>query len=159
MPSYAIPAGIALLVLSLLVFYLNILWGILALLGGLVITFTKVGMEINKQNLMYRDFYDLFGIRYGEWSSYKGFTQVSYLRKTESTQADPQASWMLPVYSRTTFYDVYLLNSDRSRKRKIWRFLKAKEAADLVKKLSVKLELEIIQPTSPTRSRQRNRRR
>ena len=159
MPSYAIPAGVALLVLSPLLFYINILLGILGLMAGLVMTFTKVGMEIDTTNKKYRDFYDLCGIRHGEWSSYQDFKHIAFYRKTESTQADPHAFWMLPVYSRTIFYDVYILSEDHLQKRKIWRFMKRQNALKLVKKLSQNLDLEMIQPPAPTRTRNRHRRR
>ena len=135
--------GFAITFLGILVFFMNIIFGLIFLVIGINILMTE-GSEINLQNKHYRSLKSLFGIHFGKWKPTPEFEYVSVF-KTKENQT------IRVITAETTLQnDVIVLNLfyNRNKHITIYKTQDKNDAFRVAEKLSAYFNIEILDATT-----------
>lgn len=117
--------------------------GIIFLLLGILLTFSKSGIQINTTDNTYRSYNSWFGVKQGKWKSIKNWSYLTLLINRSQTAVSSLSNrrTLTPI---DIFYEITLIDKTKSRKLAIKRLKDKDIAVSDLNDLSQKLNLPII---------------
>jgi hypothetical protein len=128
---------------------------LLALIGGILI-FIRRGIIFNVENKTIKQYYTIYGIPFGEWISIEKYPYISILNKQYSGAFKSGGNLQMHQ-SKFNHFELTLLDKSHRMKLLINSYDEYNMAENVMKKLSSKLNIEIVKysPKIGAKSKQR----
>lgn len=159
-PSSFVFTGYIFILVGIIIVYNNLIVGLITVLIGTFIGFTKSGIQIDPERKLYRKYDSFFGLMRGKWESMQAYKSIALLKYKEES-ATLSRSNRRAVTSSDILFDICLLNENHRKKLPIKRLKSKEEATEDLKKLSTLLGFSIsvykpqISPKSNARRKPR----
>lgn len=135
--------GYVFIIAGLLAISTFITLGILFILFGSFVAFTRSGIQINIQNNTYRSYNSIFGLKQGKWKSLSDWTYITLLKNITQTAVFSMSNRQTLTPSEL-FYDITIFDSSYRKKMAIKRLKSKEDAIKDLKELSSILNLSIV---------------
>ena len=135
--------------------------GLTFLFIGINISFAKSGIQIDPDEKKYREYYGLFGLRYGKWKALDKFKYLTILHNRETVSTYSRSNRSIDISD--LWFDICLLNENHRQKLIVMRFKSKDKAIEKIKNLSALLGFDVVkyspEISEATRLRRQRRRR
>lgn len=159
LPTAAVYLGYLLLIIGFVnIISLDFFTGIADLITGVALSFSYMGIQIDVKNHLYRNYISFFGLPIGTWKSLDIYTNTAVLRSLVKYTSYYRG--VIPLNTRETYYEVYLLNESHREKLLVERLTNKEQAIVKAKSLANTLKIEYSQTYNPVisaRSRARRK--
>ena len=157
-PPSVVVVGYIFLVAGVLFILENTFIGIGLAVIGTFGAFAKTGVQIDPAKQLFREHTALFSLKFGNWQSLEGYTDVAVLKKSISTRAYSRSNRSATTSSEK-YLDVCLLDKSHRKKQTISRWTDKEMAIADAKKLTERLTLNYSRynPEISTESRAKRR--
>ena len=117
--------------------------GIILLIAGVFLAFTRKGVLVKIQEREIKPYTFIFGVKYGKWTSVQDIKRISIAKRNFSTTAYSSANRPATT-SRNTFYDVFLVGDSKKDKTHIFRSEEKLESQNKFQRLQDAWGLESV---------------
>ena len=152
LPSLAVYQGYLFLVVGLFKFLTEPLSGLMITFLGGLLCFTFTGIQIDLNDNKYRVYTSFFGLKTGNWKSLEIYKEIAILKSLVNYKSYYKAT--IPLTSRETYYDIYLLDKTHRKKLLIKRLINKDQSILDAESLAslLKMELTTYKPTLSAKS-------
>lgn len=159
LPTAAVYLGYLLLIIGFVnIISLDFFTGVADLIIGVALSFSYMGIQIDVKNHLYRNYISLFGLPIGTWETLDVYSNTAVLRSLVKYTSYYKA--VIPLHSRQTYYEVYLLDKTHRKKLLVERLTDKEQAIHKAKLLAKTLQIEYSASYNPiisARSRARRK--
>jgi len=141
LPSLAVYTGYLILVLGLFKFLIEPLSGLIITFIGGLLCFTITGIQIDLNENKYRMYTSFFGFKTGGWKSLEIYKEIAILKSLVNYKSYYKAT--IPLTSRETYYDIYLLDKTHRKKLLIKRLINKDQSILDAESLASLLKMEL----------------
>ncbi len=121
----------------------NIFLGCILIFFGILVAFSKSGIQIDPNHKTYRSYNYLWGLKQGKWKPLSSYSGMTLLRNKIETSAFSRSN-RKAVTSSNSFYEITLLDTSHRNKLCIKRIRDRVIAISDLKELSELLELPVV---------------